>query len=518
MRFSSLVRQRGGGMRCTALVRQRGGRATSACSLVPRRFGENLNASPWLRGACLARALGLFTPLLLVLAAAPATAQRPAELIGRVVERGGGPIEGARLELVEATAVALTDASGGFRFRAVSAGRYTLRVVRIGFGERVLDITLDGGATQRLDIELIPAPVTLEGVAVSGERTSAVGVRLDRSTIARSGAQSAGDAMRAVPGVVVRSTAPGGPQKVSIRGSAPDAVLVLVDGVALNDPITGEADLSTVAATAIESITVLRGAQSARYGPRAEAGVILIETRRAAADRAVRASAGSLASRSVAVEWGGSTPFAWTVGGEWRSLGGAYDYTLSQDVGGGERRRENADLSRLDLWAAAATGLAGGKLRLRAGLETTERGLPGKGYAPSGRARQAVDRLRGSVAWQRVGAAGAMRLSLAGASHDVRLHDPAPPFGLAYDDTAAVRTVDLRVEAERAFDGGDAGYGGGVELGWQQIETHLLAAEAPAERLDMGAFGHGRVATRRWGARLTLGAQLRLDRDPLVGE
>src|SRR5690606_40164290 len=94
----------------------------------------------------------------------------------------------------------------------------------------------------------------------------------DLSAIERSGARTAGDVIRAVPGAVVRATSPGGPQTVSIRGSGEDAVLVLVDGVPLNDPVTGEADLSTVPAGAIESVAVLPGAQSARYGARAEAG------------------------------------------------------------------------------------------------------------------------------------------------------------------------------------------------------------------------------------------------------
>lgn len=484
--------------------------------------------------------------LALAFTAAPAAAQRPAELIGRVVERGGAPVEGARVEIVEATTVVLTDATGGFRFRAISAGHYTLRVVRIGFAERVLDIALDGGSTERLTVELVPAPVALEGLAVVAESARTTGVRLDRSAIVRSGARSAGDAVQSVPGVIVRSTAPGGPQTVSIRGSSPDAVLVLVDGVVLNDPITGEADLSRVTAAAIESITVLTGAQSARYGPRAEAGVVIIETRLEADDRAIRASAGSLGSRTAALEWSGVQPVAWSVGGEWRALDGTYDYTLPGGVASGDRRRENAAVQTLSLWTAAAAGVAGGNLRVRGGFETTERGLPGKGYAPSRLARQTVDRLQTSAAWRRVGALGALHVSVAGVSQQVRLRDPDPPFGLPYDDTAAVRTLDLRAEAERgpgaeasacgsrsgarglsagpqgseppcAF-GDVIGYGAGLELRWQRVDTDLLAAEAPPERLDVGAFAHGRVAARPAGLPLMLGAQMRLDRDPLAGD
>src|SRR5690606_39532767 len=101
------------------------------------------------------------------------------------------------------------------------------------------------------------------------------------------------------------STTTGGPETVSIRGSSAGAVLVLLDGVAINDPVTGEADLSGVRASAIESVTVLPGARSSRYGPRAEAGVILIETRQPDGERKLSTAVGSLGGRPPAPGRGG---------------------------------------------------------------------------------------------------------------------------------------------------------------------------------------------------------------------
>src|SRR5690606_6681226 len=124
-----------------------------------------------------------------------------------------------------------------------------------------------------------------------------------------------------------------------LRGSGADAVLVLLDGVELNDPITGEADLSAVPADGMESVTVLVGARSAAYGPRAEAGVILIETRGDAADRSASASLGSLGSASAAVAWGGRAPVAWSAGLAWSGSGGAFDFELPDEAGGGARTR-----------------------------------------------------------------------------------------------------------------------------------------------------------------------------------
>ena len=102
--------------------------------------------------------------------------------------------------------------------------------------------------------------------------------RIVRADIRSSGARTAGDVVATAPAVVVRRDGVGGAQTASIRGSSADAVLVLLDGAPLNDPITGEADLSRVAASAIQEIRVVAGGATSRFGPGAEGGVILIRT------------------------------------------------------------------------------------------------------------------------------------------------------------------------------------------------------------------------------------------------
>lgn len=70
---------------------------------------------------------------------------------------------------------------------------------------------------------------------------------------------------------------------IDIRGmgdTATSNVLVLVDGVKLNENDLSAADLSTVGLSQIERIEVLRGGGSVLYGPGAVGGVIHITTRR----------------------------------------------------------------------------------------------------------------------------------------------------------------------------------------------------------------------------------------------
>lgn len=481
-------------------------------------------ARPGLRGRVSVGALAAIVVLgLTAVTPAPATAQRPAELVGRVVDERGAPVEGVHLELVEAGVRTTTNTAGGYRFRSVSPGRYTLTARRLGYRDRVVGVELEGGRTRVLDLSLEPAPMAVEGVRVSAERRATGGVRLERSEIEALGARSAGGVVESVPGVVVSEPTPGGPETVSIRGAPPDAVLVLVDGVVLNDPITGEADLSGLPVEAIESVTVLPGARSARYGPRAEAGVILIETRRAGGDRSLGATVGSLASRSVTAAWGGLEPLAWGVGGAWERVGGAYEFELPPEVGGGHRRRENADVESLDGWLSGSGTVAGGELRLRGAGSLTDRGLPGKGYAPSRHARQAVDRLQASASWRRVGPGGQVRMAADAARHATRVRDPAPPAGLPYDDTATIESLGLRIEAERpSSTGGDrAGgfrWGGGLELRSQRIEAGQLQGGAPTRRSYFGTFIHGDLTTALGGHVAALSARLRADRDPTTDD
>jgi vitamin B12 transporter len=92
------------------------------------------------------------------------------------------------------------------------------------------------------------------------------------------------EALRSVPGLYVsQSGAPGSTVSLSMRGSRSAQVLVLVDGVRLNDPSgpTREAEIQSIDLANVERIEVVRGPLSGLYGSDATAGVIQVITRRA---------------------------------------------------------------------------------------------------------------------------------------------------------------------------------------------------------------------------------------------
>lgn len=99
---------------------------------------------------------------------------------------------------------------------------------------------------------------------------------------------SLSDALRFVPGLhVVQEGARGGRTALYLRGLDPNHVIVLVDGVRLNDPTNsrgGSFDPTVLALVAIDRVEVIRGPQSSVYGSDALAGVINVITRKVRPD------------------------------------------------------------------------------------------------------------------------------------------------------------------------------------------------------------------------------------------
>jgi len=84
------------------------------------------------------------------------------------------------------------------------------------------------------------------------------------------------DVLRDVPGVAVGSIP--GQTQVRLRGTEANHVLVLIDGIEVADPGSGEFDFGTLQAEIGSRIEVVRGPQSALYGNDALGGVIAYES------------------------------------------------------------------------------------------------------------------------------------------------------------------------------------------------------------------------------------------------
>ncbi len=89
--------------------------------------------------------------------------------------------------------------------------------------------------------------------------------------------------LKDIPGIdITTSGGPGSASSIFIRGSESKSVLVLIDGVMVNNPSdpNRSADIGTLTVDNIERIEVIRGSQSVLYGSNATAGVVNIITKK----------------------------------------------------------------------------------------------------------------------------------------------------------------------------------------------------------------------------------------------
>ncbi|MFT3902572.1 MAG: TonB-dependent receptor [Niabella sp.] len=104
---------------------------------------------------------------------------------------------------------------------------------------------------------------------------------INGSAIAKLPVNSLDELLKYIPGIDVQARGPQGSQSdISMRGGTFQQVLVMLDGLRLNDPNTGHfSAYIPIAPAEIERIEILKGASSAIYGSDAVGGVINIITK-----------------------------------------------------------------------------------------------------------------------------------------------------------------------------------------------------------------------------------------------
>lgn len=126
-------------------------------------------------------------------------------------------------------------------------------------------------------------PVTITS-SLTEKRTSETGrniIIMNGETISKLPVHSLDELLKYIPGVEVQSRGPQGSQSdINMRGGTYQQVLVILDGLRLNDPNTGHfSAYIPITPAQIDRIEVLKGASAAIYGSDAVGGVINIITK-----------------------------------------------------------------------------------------------------------------------------------------------------------------------------------------------------------------------------------------------
>jgi outer membrane receptor protein involved in Fe transport len=205
-----------------------------------------------------------------------------AEINGKVVDPSGAPVVGAQISVVSRVGVEAQTASstsGVFKLNAAETPGAKLVVTAPGFSTQTL--RLEREVTVRLEIAPQIDSVRVVGSVIdvaASQQGGSVSI-IPRQEIRERNQPLAIDLLREVPGLAFSQTgATGGLAGLFIRGGYPTFNLVEIDGVPVNG-FGGNFDFAHIPSEALDRVEVIRGPQSAIYGPYANSGVINFVTR-----------------------------------------------------------------------------------------------------------------------------------------------------------------------------------------------------------------------------------------------
>ena len=246
------------------------------------------------------------------LAASAADAQPPAQqgsITGRVTDAASGqPIAAAQIQILGTNIGTQTNGAGQFTLRGVRPGQAELRVLRVGFAEQKVSVTVPAGQSATADVQMRGVTTTLTPVvttATGEQRRVEVGnaiAQVDAASIVASRAvANVGDLLtaRAAGVQVLPGTQTGAGTRVRIRGTSSLSLtnnpIYVIDGIRMESS-TGSSTLSVGGTTPsrvgdlnpeeIANIEIVKGPSAATlYGTDAANGVIVITTKRGVAGR-----------------------------------------------------------------------------------------------------------------------------------------------------------------------------------------------------------------------------------------
>ncbi len=167
---------------------------------------------------------------------------QPHEIAGVVMDISSTPIPEAEVSIVKPVGLernTRTTKEGKFSLRDLPSGPISIRVRRIGYEGRTIDLNIENDLRTSVDVMLKAIPAELEAMLVTGEEKAALreyyehksqrssyAKFFDAIDIKKRGVSQASDLFRSIPGVSMVASGSGG-NSVRIRGCQP---MIWMDG------------------------------------------------------------------------------------------------------------------------------------------------------------------------------------------------------------------------------------------------------------------------------------------------
>ena len=309
---------------------------------------------------------------------------------------------------------------------------------------------------------------------------------VDRAQIDDYGARTVADALQSVPGVQLFPFGSFGAQvDYGINGASSEQTLVLVDGMPLTDPTTGETAIGQLSTIGVSRIEVVESGSSTLYGTSASGGVINVITS-VPRETYLEASAGSFADRDVQVAAGnGIVGFSFE-----RHVATndypypAFAYSPAATFPAGVRDFAYGD-SSAGRFSFDLPSVAGFTVRGRLDATAAQIGVPGSLAFPSSTASQATSYDSGLVEVERQSGASTATLSLGSSATRLAYVDP-----VENDGESDVYTGRSQISLKDAIVGARTDAVAGVDLSRESgVFTFPATPQASAPPLPPSALG-----------------------------
>lgn len=225
-------------------------------------------------------ALLILTSLLISLRPFSAQAQScNLSIRGKVIHlENNQSIPGAYIWIEEIKNGAITDDDGNFIIRDLCAGTYTLKIQFLGHKEIIETITLEKNSFNKT-FRLKENSMELEGVEIHGHQdaiqTTTAIQALYGEELLESRGENLGESLKRVAGVTTFSTG-NSIAKPVIHGLHSNRIMILNNGIRLEGQQWGAEHAPEIDPFLADEITVIKGAETVRFGPEAMGGVILV--------------------------------------------------------------------------------------------------------------------------------------------------------------------------------------------------------------------------------------------------
>jgi hypothetical protein len=185
----------------------------------------------------------------------PALMRGKARVSGRVLNKYGQPIVGARVELQNSGSATKTRANGEFTLDSLPSGTQTLEVRQLGFSPTEVAVELSSASPQSVTVKMADYVPVLSEMRVTAQRErglsdvgfadrkkSGMGYYLDADAIKTRQTTQFSDMLRTVPGIRVQPAGNGTNVVMSSRDPTGGCVTFYVDGAPWQQMTPGDLD------------------------------------------------------------------------------------------------------------------------------------------------------------------------------------------------------------------------------------------------------------------------------------